>query len=97
MKWLTMKNSVQCPCNTTNDAALLDSQIFSACAPIITAAMRTGCGLKRLLASVITLLILLIVLYYVFLSHNNTMELRRMRTEALRTGNPQEIETAQLG
>jgi len=93
-----MKTPEQCQCNITDDAIILDSQIFSACAPIIAAAVKTGCGLRRLLASTITLLILLIVIYYVSLSHNNSMELRRMRTEAARTaGNPHNSETAQLG
>ncbi|XP_077255831.1 uncharacterized protein LOC143893881 [Temnothorax americanus] len=74
----------QCQCNGTNGSHAPSKQVLPACPPIVTAAVKSTCGTRRMLVSVIILIFLLAAIYWVSMRQQASPGIRRpMRIQPL--------------
>ncbi|CAL1683454.1 unnamed protein product [Lasius platythorax] len=68
-----------CPCNSSQQVqeCVPSKQVAAACSPIITAAVRSTCGARRMLVSAIILIFLLAAIYWVSLNQQANPGIRR--------------------
>ncbi|XP_032686000.1 uncharacterized protein LOC116851069 [Odontomachus brunneus] len=86
MGWESTKTHCQCNGNHGAVARVQEcapsKEVLSACAPIITAAVKSTCGVRRMFVSAFILIFLLAAIYWVSIPHQQTDPLRRpMRTQ----------------
>lgn len=93
----------QCQCNGTHDVSsqVHDSkQLLSACTPIITAAVKSTCGVRRMFVSAVILIVLLAAIYWVSLPHHqislNAHQPRRIQPQVSRNV-PERTDSTEAG
>lgn len=80
-----------CPCNSSQkmQECAPSKQVAAACSPIITAAVKSTCGVRRMLVSAVILIFLLAAIYWVSLNQQTISSIRRpMRFQPQPSRNP---------
>ncbi|XP_011143119.1 uncharacterized protein LOC105185380 [Harpegnathos saltator] len=87
MGWVSTKT--HCQCNGNHGApprvqeCVPSKELLSACAPIITTAVKSTCGVRRMFVSAFILIFLLAVIYWLSTPHQRAYPLRQpMRLQA---------------
>ncbi|XP_011641170.1 uncharacterized protein LOC105429717 [Pogonomyrmex barbatus] len=92
-----------CQCNGSYGASAQEcppsKQVPSACPPIITAAVKSTCGARRMFVSVIILIFLLAAIYWASLRQQANPGVRRpmrIQPQASRNTAPEQTETVEM-